>query len=101
MNAEAQFLSPWVPAKDPRDLELVNTSVTIPKWIRDRVGELAEEKGYSRAELLTLLLKFALAHMEAAESKGGVALFEALVSAQEATTAALAAYEREKKGGRK
>lgn len=97
MLKEASGLSPLMPDRDPRDKKLVNTSVTIPEWIRDRVTELSERKGYSRSEALTELLKFGLAHLDAVESRQGASLFEAIVRSQEAAAEVAAAYEREKK----
>lgn len=97
MHPEVHGMSPVLPTRDPRDATLVNTSVTIPEWIRDRIGEMANQKGYSRSELLTHLLKFALAHQDAADSRSGASLFEALVNANEAAQAALEAYERDRK----
>lgn len=91
------FALPVLEERDPRDFDTVNTSLTIPKWIRERIEELAEQKGYSRSELLTRLLKFGLAHQDAVDSQRGASLFEALVGASESVQNAMAAYERDKK----
>lgn len=85
-------VSPVLPRRD--DVEMVNTSITIPKELREKVEALALERGYSRSEVISKLLSFGLTQLEAEDSLEGADLFEALNRAEQHIQAAKAVYQR-------
>lgn len=57
-------MAPVLPPKEQKPKENVNSGVVFPKWLHERIGEIATERGYSRNEVIIFFLKWALQEHE-------------------------------------
>ena len=58
---------PVLPPKEPKTKDTINSGVLFPKWLHERISQIAHERGYSRNEVIIHFLKWALQEHEREE----------------------------------